>query len=56
MGDGGYKMTTASNSRVLRVIPLLLIVVMFCPFARAKVIYMDDDANVANDGSSWTLL
>jgi len=26
------------------------------PICRAKVIYVDDDSNVANDGSSWTLL
>ncbi|MGB2862046.1 MAG: hypothetical protein WBC05_01865 [Sedimentisphaerales bacterium] len=38
------------------VIPLPLIMALFCPFAYAKVIYVDDDANVANDGSSWTLL
>ncbi len=49
-------MTTPSNTRVLRTIPLLLIMALLFPFARAKVIYVDDDANVANDGSSWTLL
>ena len=49
-------MTTPRNSRVLRIIPLLLIMALFCPFARAKVIYVDDDTNVANDGSNWTLL
>ena len=39
-------MATVSNSRVLRVIPLLLIMALFCPVARVKVIYVDDDANV----------
>ncbi len=46
-------MKTASNSRVLRVIPLLLIVVLFCPLTYGKVIYVDDDAVGANDGTSW---
>ena len=26
---------------------------LFCPFACGKVIYVDDDANGANDGSRW---
>ncbi|MHC4440374.1 MAG: right-handed parallel beta-helix repeat-containing protein, partial [Planctomycetota bacterium] len=46
-------MTMASNLRVWRLIPLLLIVVIFCPFAYSKVIYVDDDAVGLNDGSSW---
>ena len=33
----------ANNSRVIRTIPLLLIVVSFCPFACGKVIHVDDD-------------
>ena len=45
-------MATVSNSRVLRVISLLLIMVLFCPFVCAKVIYVDDDANGANDGTT----
>ena len=36
-------MKTASNSRVLRTIPLILIVVLFCPFVHGKVIQVDDD-------------
>ncbi len=41
------------NSRVLRIIPLILIFVLLCPFTYGKVIYVDDDAAGANDGSSW---
>ena len=32
----------------------MLLVVFFCPFAYGKIIYVDDDAVGANDGSSWT--
>jgi len=46
-------MATASNSIVLRTIPLLFIVLLFCPFAYGKVIYVDDDAVGNNNGSSW---
>jgi len=44
----------ASNLRIWRIIPLLLFVVLFCPFAYGKIIYVDDDAAGLNDGSSWT--
>jgi parallel beta-helix repeat protein/predicted outer membrane repeat protein len=37
----------------LRIIPLLLIAVLFCPLTYGKVVYVDDDATVANDGTSW---
>ncbi len=47
-------MTAARNSRVLRTIPLLLIVVLFCPLTYGKVIYPNDDATGANNGTSWT--
>jgi len=47
-------MKVARNSRVLRTIPLLGMVLLLCPFAYGKVICVDDDANVANYGSSWT--
>ena len=47
------KMTTASNSRVLQIIPLMLIMMLFCPFAYSKIFYVDDDAVGTIDGSSW---
>jgi len=46
-------MMMASNSRVWHIICLLLIVVLLCPFAYSKIIYVDDDAVGNNDGSSW---
>ena len=46
-------MTVARDSQVLRTIPLILIVVLFCPFVYGKGIYVDHDAAGANDGSSW---
>ena len=44
----------ARKIKTLRTIPLLLIVLLFCPFTYSKVIYVDDDATGANNGSSWT--
>lgn len=32
---------------------MILIVVLFCPLTYGKVIYVDDDSNGANDGTSW---
>jgi len=46
-------MTTARNSRILRTIPLMLIVALFCPLTYGKIFYVDDDAVGTNDGSSW---
>jgi predicted outer membrane repeat protein len=42
-------MTMASNLRVWRLIPLLLFVVVFCPFADGKIIYVDDDGQANFD-------
>ena len=47
------EMATVSDSRVLWTIPVLLIVVLFCPFTYGNVIYVDDDAAGANNGTNW---
>jgi predicted outer membrane repeat protein len=41
------------NSRILRTISLLLILVLFCPAASGKIIYVDDNAPGTKDGASW---
>ena len=41
------------NSRILRTIPLMLIVVLFGSFAYGNVIYVEDDAIGVNDGTNW---
>jgi hypothetical protein len=46
-------MTSASNLKNLRKSPFVLIVMLLCCFTYGKVIYVDDDAVGANDGSSW---
>ena len=46
-------MTGASNLKILRISPLMLIVLLFCSFNYGKIIYVDDNAAGANDGSSW---
>jgi len=46
-------MNMASYLRVWRLITLLLIVVILCPFTHGKVIYVDDDAVGLNDGTNW---
>jgi parallel beta-helix repeat protein len=42
-------MTGARNSKVLWIIPLLLMVMLFCPFAYSKVINIDDDGQADFD-------
>ena len=46
-------MTVAGNSRSLRIILLMLIVMLLHSFTYGKVIYVDENANRAKDGSSW---
>ena len=46
-------MKTASNSRVLRTITLVLMMGLLCSSAYGKIIYVDDDSIGANDGTSW---
>jgi len=46
-------MTEDGLTQVLRIISLILIVVFLYPIAYGKVIYVDDDAIGANDGTSW---
>ena len=46
-------MITVNNSQVLQTILILFIIVLVCPFTYGNVIYVDNDAVGANDGSSW---
>ncbi|MGB2863197.1 MAG: hypothetical protein WBC05_07705 [Sedimentisphaerales bacterium] len=46
-------MFEAGNSRTFRAVLLFLIPAVLCSLAYSKVIYVDDDAVGANDGSSW---
>jgi len=47
------RMAAAKNSRVLRIIPLMFIVALFCPLTYGKIIHVNDDATGANNGTSW---
>jgi len=40
-------------SRTFQTVLLFLIVALLCSLAYSKIIYVDDDAAGANDGSSW---
>ena len=46
-------MMMVRNSRILGTITLILISVILCPITQGKIIYVDDDATGANDGSSF---
>ena len=46
-------MASFRNSRVLRILHLLLIFLLLCSVTYGKIIYVDDDAAGANDGTSW---
>jgi len=47
------RMAAAKYSRVLRIIPLMFIVALFCPLTYGKIIHVNDDATGANNGTSW---
>jgi len=47
-------MTTVRSIRFIQANNLIFIVLLLCPFAYGKVIYVDDDAAVVNNGTSWT--
>lgn len=47
------KMICIRNPRIWQIIPLTIVFVLFCPFAYGKLIYVDDDATGANNGTSW---
>lgn len=49
----GRTMTSVGNGGIPWNIPLMLVVLLFGSFAYGKVIYVDDDAAGANDGTSW---
>ena len=53
MGGGGRTMLEAGNSRTFQTVLLFLIPAMLCSLACGKIIYVDDDAAGANDGSNW---
>jgi hypothetical protein len=46
-------MSEVRESRLPLIIPLIVTVALFCPSARGKIIYVDDDAVAPGDGSSW---
>ena len=46
-------MTAARHCTARRIVPILLIVQVLCPFVYGKVIYVGDNAIGANTGTSW---
>ena len=46
-------MSGVRNTRIFRAIFLLLIPAVLCSLAYSKIIYVDDDADGANEGTSW---
>jgi len=52
-GGGGRTMLKVRYSRTFQTVLLFLIPAVLCSLAYSKVIYVDDDAAGANDGSSW---
>ena len=53
-GQEDKEMATEINSRILVTVNLMLIVVLFCPPAYGRTIYVDDDAPGANNGTNWS--
>lgn len=43
----------AARNSIIRTISFILIMVLLCPFAYGRIIYVDDDATGANVGSNW---
>jgi len=46
-------MSRVRRLRLARTIPFLFTAMLWCPLAQGKIIYVDDDAAGANDGTSW---
>jgi hypothetical protein len=52
-GQEDKEMATETNSRIVAPINLMLIVLLSCPFAYSRTVYVDDDAAGANNGTNW---
>jgi hypothetical protein len=53
MGVEDTRMMEIRKSGFLWTINFVLIVLLFCPFVSGNVIYVNNDADGANDGSNW---